>query len=107
LLDIFSSGLFVHCFGYWFKQTNILCTNHSIKKNLFIFEFFFKVQELLSMGSLLDYLKKHVSNSARSLFSLWITQIIHGMAYMEKKRFVHRDLAARNILMQSHSRVRQ
>jgi serine/threonine protein kinase len=59
------------------------------------------------MGALLDYLKKHVSNSVRSLFSLWITQIIHGMAYMEKKRFVHRDLAARNILMQSHSRVRQ
>jgi serine/threonine protein kinase len=57
------------------------------------------------MGSLLDYLKKHVSNSTRSLFSLWITQIVHGMAYMEKKRFVHRDLAARNILMQSHSRV--
>jgi serine/threonine protein kinase len=57
------------------------------------------------MGSLLDYLKKHVSNSVRSLFSLWVTQIIHGMAYMEKKRFVHRDLAARNILMQSHSRV--
>ena len=57
------------------------------------------------MGSLLDYLKKHVSNSTRSLFSLWIIQIIHGMAYMERKRFVHRDLAARNILMQSHSRV--
>ena len=57
------------------------------------------------MGALLDYLKKHVRNSTRPLFYLWITQIIHGMAYMESKRFVHRDLAARNILMQSHSRV--
>jgi serine/threonine protein kinase len=57
------------------------------------------------MGALLDYLKKHAGNSIRSLFSMWVTQIIHGMAYMEKKRFVHRDLAARNILMQSHSRV--
>jgi serine/threonine protein kinase len=57
------------------------------------------------MGSLLDYLKKRVNNATRALFSMWITQIIHGMAYMERKRFVHRDLAARNILMQSHSRV--
>ena len=57
------------------------------------------------MGSLLDYLKSHVRTSTRALFGLWITQILHGMAYMEKKRFVHRDLAARNILMQSHSRV--
>ncbi|UJR31614.1 hypothetical protein I4U23_019097 [Adineta vaga] len=64
------------------------------------------VQELLSMGSLLDYLKKHNSNSTRSLFSLWVTQIIYGMAYMERKRFVHRDLAARNILMQSHSTIK-
>ncbi|CAF0838356.1 unnamed protein product [Rotaria sordida] len=64
------------------------------------------VQELLLMGSLLDYLKTHVKNSIRSLFGLWITQIIHGMAYMERKRFVHRDLAARNILMQSHSRIK-
>lgn len=59
------------------------------------------------MGSLLDYLKSHVHNSTRSLFSLWVTQILHGMAYMERKRFVHRDLAARNILMQSHSRVKK
>lgn len=58
------------------------------------------------MGALLDYLKKHTNHSIRGLFSLWITQIIHGMAYMERKKFVHRDLAARNILMQSHSRVK-
>lgn len=57
------------------------------------------------MGSLLDYLKKHSKSQIRPLFSLWVTQIVHGMAYMEKKRFVHRDLAARNILMQSNSRV--
>ncbi|CAF2829748.1 unnamed protein product [Rotaria sp. Silwood2] len=64
------------------------------------------VQELLSMGSLLDYLKRHVENATRSLFSFWVIQLIHGMAYMERKRFVHRDLAARNILMQSHSRIK-
>ncbi|CAF3857161.1 unnamed protein product [Rotaria sp. Silwood1] len=64
------------------------------------------VQELLSMGALLDYLKKHVENATRTLFSFWVIQIIHGMAYMERKRFVHRDLAARNILMQSHSRIK-
>ena len=58
------------------------------------------------MGSLLDYLKSHVNNATRPLFSMWVVQIAYGMAYMEKKRFVHRDLAARNILMQSHSRVR-
>jgi len=58
------------------------------------------------MGALLDYLKKHTNHSIRGLFSLWITQIIHGMAYMERKKFVHRDLAARNILMQSHSRIK-
>ncbi|CAF3374182.1 unnamed protein product [Rotaria socialis] len=64
------------------------------------------VQELLSMGSLVDYLKTHVKNQMRPLFSLWVTQIVHGMAYMEKKHFIHRDLAARNILMQSNSRIK-
>ncbi|CAF1095651.1 unnamed protein product, partial [Didymodactylos carnosus] len=64
------------------------------------------VQELLSMGSMLDYLYKHPGGAVRSLFSSWITQINHGMAYMEKKHFVHRDLAARNILMQSQIRVK-
>ncbi|CAF3915797.1 unnamed protein product [Rotaria magnacalcarata] len=64
------------------------------------------VQELLSMGSLLDYLKIHAKNQMRPLFSLWVTQIVHGMAYMEKKHFIHRDLAARNILMQSNSRIK-
>ncbi|CAF1337457.1 unnamed protein product [Adineta ricciae] len=64
------------------------------------------VQELLSLGSLLDYLKSHANNSTRSLFSMWVVQIAYGMAYMERKRFVHRDLAARNILMQSHSRIK-
>ncbi|CAF0754526.1 unnamed protein product [Adineta steineri] len=64
------------------------------------------VIELLLLGSMLDYLWKHKHSIAESRLKLWASQIVDGMAYMERKGIVHRDLAARNILMQSTDQVK-
>jgi len=65
------------------------------------------VQELLSMGSLLDFLLDYPEQiDIEHDLHLWAGQIAYGMSYLEKELLVHRDLAARNILLSSKSQVK-
>lgn len=66
---------------------------------------YFQVQELVEMGSLLDYILDHLDSINVTDLLLWSAQIAWGMTYLESKRFVHRDLAARNILLSSKKHV--
>lgn len=65
------------------------------------------VQELLQMGSMLDFLLDHPNkvNPDEDL-KLWAAQIACGMHYLEGQNFVHRDLAARNILLAHEQRAK-
>ncbi|KFM71953.1 Tyrosine-protein kinase HTK16, partial [Stegodyphus mimosarum] len=64
------------------------------------------VQELVPMGSLLDYLLDYPTQINVQDLLLWSAQIAWGMTYLESKRFVHRDLAARNILLSSKTQAK-
>jgi tyrosine-protein kinase len=62
----------------------------------------YMVQELLSLGSLQEYLVDHRDEiSADPHIRLWAHQISKGLVYLTEKLIVHRDLAARNILLSS------
>lgn len=63
------------------------------------------VTQLMPLGCLLDYVKKHKKDIGSKNLLEWCKQIAKGMAYLEEKRMVHRDLALRNVLLQKSGRA--
>ncbi|KAF6201622.1 hypothetical protein GE061_004015 [Apolygus lucorum] len=64
------------------------------------------VTQLMPLGCLLDYVRKHQDKIGSKPLLNWCYQIARGMAYLEEKRLVHRDLAARNVLVQTPTCVK-
>lgn len=64
------------------------------------------ITQLMPLGCLLDYVRKHKENIGSKVLLNWCTQIAKGMAYLEESGIVHRDLAARNVLVQSANQVK-
>ncbi|XP_077991296.1 epidermal growth factor receptor-like [Glandiceps talaboti] len=64
------------------------------------------ITQLLPLGALIDYLRKHKHIIGSQHILNWSVQIAKGMYYLETKRLVHRDLAARNVLVETPSRVK-
>ncbi|XP_051510767.1 tyrosine-protein kinase SRK2-like isoform X2 [Myxocyprinus asiaticus] len=62
------------------------------------------ITELMSNGSLLEYLQK--DRGAHLCLSDQVemgAQVAAGMAYLELQNYIHRDLAARNVLVGDHN----
>ena len=64
------------------------------------------ITQLMPLGCLLDYVRKHKDNIGSKVLLNWCTQIARGMAYLEERGIVHRDLAARNVLVQSPGQIK-
>ncbi|XP_063410960.1 epidermal growth factor receptor-like isoform X3 [Mytilus trossulus] len=64
------------------------------------------ITQLMPLGCLLDYVRKHKENVGSKVLLNWATQIARGMAYLEERGIVHRDLAARNVLVQSPGQIK-
>ncbi|KJE90963.1 protein tyrosine kinase src [Capsaspora owczarzaki ATCC 30864] len=71
-------------------QLYAVCTD---KEPIFI------ITELMTNGSLLDYLREKGPNLKIPQLIDMSSQVAQGMAYLESQAFIHRDLAARNILV--------
>ncbi|XP_057269724.1 receptor tyrosine-protein kinase erbB-3-like, partial [Pezoporus wallicus] len=63
------------------------------------------VTQLLPLGSLLEYVRKHRGSLSPQLLLNWCVQVAKGMYYLEEHRMVHRNLAARNVLLKSPSQA--
>lgn len=65
------------------------------------------VTELMSNGSLLEYLREGAGRHYKmpSLIDI-AAQVASGMSYLEKNSYIHRDLAARNILVGENNIVK-
>ncbi|KQK85324.1 hypothetical protein AAES_41054 [Amazona aestiva] len=63
------------------------------------------VTQLLPLGSLLEYVRKHRDGISPQLLLNWCVQVAKGMYYLEEHRMVHRNLAARNVLLKSPSQA--
>nr|XP_022328410.1 epidermal growth factor receptor-like isoform X3 [Crassostrea virginica] len=64
------------------------------------------ITQLMPLGCLLDYVRKHKENIGSKVLLNWCTQIAKGMSYLEERGIVHRDLAARNVLVQSPGQIK-
>ncbi|XP_061163896.1 epidermal growth factor receptor-like isoform X2 [Saccostrea echinata] len=64
------------------------------------------ITQLMPLGCLLDYVRKHKDNIGSKVLLNWCTQIAKGMSYLEERGIVHRDLAARNVLVQSPGQIK-
>jgi hypothetical protein len=65
------------------------------------------VTELMSNGSLLQYLRDDSGKTLKwpDLVDI-ATQVAEGMQYIEQEKYIHRDLAARNILVGENNSVK-
>jgi fyn-related kinase len=65
------------------------------------------VTELMSNGSLLDYLQTPLGKRQQIDSQIYIAaQVADGMSYLEYKNLIHRDLAARNVLVGENNEVK-
>ena len=59
----------------------------------------FVIMELMTKGSLLEYLRGCGRSLKIPQLIQMSTQVANGMAYLEKKMCTHRNLAAKNVLL--------